>query len=126
VGDAPVLYSRWRLEDAGPLDGASSSDGAGGAVAVIDRLAVLPSHRGRGFSSRALEFLLGDVEETARGMQRWLAGVAATVPVALGPMGEKLQGKWGFEVVGSPYPERNATFVRMLRRPQPQPQAPPT
>lgn len=112
-----MVYCRWRLEEAGSGDG-SGSGTSNGLLAVIDRLAVLPSHRGRGFSSRALEFLLADVEETARGMgmDRVLAGVAVTVPVALGALGEKLRGRWGFEVVGAPFVERNATSVRMLRQ----------
>ncbi len=106
----------------------AGANGTGAMVAVIDRLAVLQSHRGRGYSTAALEFLLGDVEETARGMQCWVAGVVATVPAGMGPMGDKLQARWGFEVAGAPYPERNTTFVRMFRaaQQQAQPQAPPT
>lgn len=47
VGDAPVLYARWRL------DGAANES----RVAVVDRLAVMPKHRNRGYSNRTLEFL---------------------------------------------------------------------
>ena len=118
VGDAPVLYARWRLEE-------GNGDGDGGALAVIDRLAILPSHRGRGYASRALEFLLEDVAETARGLQRWVSGVVATVPVPMQTMGQKLQAQHGFEVLGAPYPDRNTTFVRMLRRAAPTAAAPP-
>lgn len=123
VGDAPVVYARWRLEESGAGTGTGGFEGA--LVAVIDRLAILPSHRGRGYASRALEFLLEDVAETARGLQRWVGGVAATVPVPMQQMGQKLEVKYGFEVLGAPYPDRNTTFVRMLRRTAPTAAAPP-
>lgn len=47
VGDAPVVYARWRIEKEGEA-----------AVAVVDRMVVLKSHRGRGYSTHSLDFLL--------------------------------------------------------------------
>jgi GNAT superfamily N-acetyltransferase len=47
VGDAPVVYARWRLEALGESQ-----------VAVIDRLEVLKNYRGRGFSRRSMDFIV--------------------------------------------------------------------
>jgi predicted GNAT family acetyltransferase len=49
VGDAPVVYARWRLEDSG--------SGGEARVAVIDRMLVMPRHRQQGYANKCLEFL---------------------------------------------------------------------
>lgn len=123
LGDAPVLCARWRIEheaEGGEDDSGRENDNRS-SVAVIDRLAVLGSYRGRGFSSTALKFLVGDVESMAREMQPQglaIAAVAVTLPAELvSYVGEKLMSKGGFELRGGAYNnEQGQSVLRMVRR----------
>ncbi len=125
LGDAPVLCARWRLEHPG-TDGNGNAASVEqqqqqqGTVAVIDRLAVLGPYRTRGFSTKALEFLLQDIHTTAQEMQAQgclISTVALTLPLDLAPfLGDKLRVRGQFEVEGGPYmSERGLTVIRLVR-----------
>lgn len=63
VGDAPVSYARWRLVTLAEL-GLPSTNGGDPAqqyVGLIDRLAVLPSYRQRGYGAATLLAVFQDI-----------------------------------------------------------------
>jgi GNAT superfamily N-acetyltransferase len=61
-GDAPVAFSRYRIEQV-----ACGQGGATVATAVVDRFGVLPHYRGRGISRQCLPHFLADVQRETQG-----------------------------------------------------------
>lgn len=63
-GDAPVAFSRYRIEQVACGQG---GPGATVTTAVVDRFGVLPHYRGRGISRQCLPHFLADVQRETQG-----------------------------------------------------------
>jgi predicted GNAT family N-acyltransferase len=80
VGDAPVIYARWRMETT-----------IEGNMAVIDRLCTLEAYRRRGFARGCMETLIQDVARSGQERNLQLMAIMAIVPMTAVVLLQKLQ-----------------------------------
>lgn len=95
VDGEPVATARWRTV---PYDEE--------LVAKLERFAVLPSHRGKGYGRRLVEVVLEDVRQ---------AGFRTQILHAQKQV-EDFYAAFGFETVGEPFTEAGIPHVKMVRR----------
>ena len=94
VGDTPVATARWRTV---PHDEA--------LAAKLERFAVLPDYRGRGYGRDLVKYALGDARR---------AGFTTFVLHAQAHL-EAFYADFGFETVGDVFEEAGIPHVKMVR-----------
>jgi predicted GNAT family N-acyltransferase len=109
VGDAPVIYARWRVE--------STADGT---CAVIDRMCTLEAYRRRGFARKCMETLIQDVARNGQELSLQLAAIVAIIPATAEVLLQKLQLA-SFVPIAGECNDRGVACVKMCLRSQPAP-----
>jgi len=102
VGDAPIGCARWRAE---PTE-------SGQYIALLDRLCLLPSHRGQGTCRAFLQSLIEDVRVTAPEIGIVCVAFMVSVP-ANSTIQQKLSEN-GFSTMGDIYDCRGQSHIRMF------------
>jgi predicted GNAT family N-acyltransferase len=95
VGGTPVATARWRTV---PYDEA--------LAAKLERFAVLPAHRGRGYGRQLVRYVLHDAHRA--GFDRFILHAQAHL--------EAFYMSFGFERVGEPFHEAGIPHVKMMKR----------
>ena len=98
VDGAPAAAARWR-----PLRQLEGDSGIGLATAKLERFAVLPTFRGRGFGRQMIEHAMAAAQ--ASGCERLVLHAQAYLV--------ELYRQLDFEVVGEPFDEAGIEHVKM-------------
>lgn len=93
--EEPVAAARWRTV---PHDEE--------IVAKLERFAVLPDYRGRGYGRRLVEYALHDAERA--GHSTFLLHAQAHL--------EDFYASFGFDTIGGPFDEAGISHVKMVKR----------
>ena len=95
VDGTPVATARWRTV---PYDEA--------LAAKLERFAVLPDYRGRGYGRQLVRYVLHDAHRA--GFDRFVLHAQAHL--------ESFYASFGFERVGEPFSEAGIPHVKMVKR----------